>query len=177
MPPGPTKPDRGGPGAAKKGMAAKIGPGGKGKGKTILGGSQGGAKRHRKVVKDCIRGITKPAIRCEAAAFLVGEKGKISQSPLLHYKTASDGNEANSEVCSRLARRGGVKRISASIYDEARSAIAERIRQIIRDCVTFAEYRNVKTITVSHIIWALRRMNNPIYGFDPETYVDPKARK
>ncbi|KAL0944438.1 histone H4 [Colletotrichum truncatum] len=140
MPPGPTKPDRGGPGAAKKGMAAKIGPGGKGKGKTILGGSQGGAKRHRKVVKDCIRGITKPAIR-------------------------------------RLARRGGVKRISASIYDEARSAIAERIRQIIRDCVTFAEYRNVKTITVSHIIWALRRMNNPIYGFDPETYVDPKARK
>lgn len=46
------------------------GKGGKGLGK-------GGAKRHRKILRDNIQGITKPAIR-------------------------------------RLARRGGVKRISAS---------------------------------------------------------------
>ena len=48
------------------------GKGGKGLGK-------GGAKRHRKILRDNIQGITKPAIR-------------------------------------RLARRGGVKRISASEY-------------------------------------------------------------
>lgn len=48
------------------------GKGGKGLGK-------GGAKRHRKILRDNIRGITKPAIR-------------------------------------RLARRGGVKRISASKF-------------------------------------------------------------
>ena len=47
------------------------GKGGKGLGK-------GGAKRHRKILRDNIQGITKPAIR-------------------------------------RLARRGGVKRISASM--------------------------------------------------------------
>ncbi len=49
-------------------------PGGKG-GKGL---GKGGAKRHRKILRDNIQGITKPAIR-------------------------------------RLARRGGVKRISASM--------------------------------------------------------------
>ena len=50
---------------------------GRGKGGKGLG--QGGAKRHRKVLRDNIQGITKPAIR-------------------------------------RLARRGGVKRISGESY-------------------------------------------------------------
>ena len=47
--------------------------------KTVLG--KGLAKRHRKVLKDNVLGITKPAIR-------------------------------------RLARRGGVKRISNTVYEE-----------------------------------------------------------
>ena len=55
------------------------GLGGKGLGK-------GGAKRHRKVLRDNIQGITKPAIR-------------------------------------RLARRGGVKRISGLVYAETRSVL------------------------------------------------------
>ena len=55
---------------------------GRGKGGKGLG--KGGAKRHRKVLRDNIQGITKPAIR-------------------------------------RLARRGGVKRISGLIYEEIRA--------------------------------------------------------
>jgi histone H3/H4 len=51
---------------------------GRGKGGKGLG--KGGAKRHRKILRDNIQGITKPAIR-------------------------------------RLARRGGVKRISGLIYE------------------------------------------------------------
>ncbi|KAI3799246.1 hypothetical protein L1987_34538 [Smallanthus sonchifolius] len=56
---------------------------GRGKGGKGLG--KGGAKRHRKVLRDNIQGITKPAIR-------------------------------------RLARRGGVKRISGLIYEETRDS-------------------------------------------------------
>ena len=52
---------------------------GRGKGGKGLG--NGGAKRHPKILRDNIQGITKPAIR-------------------------------------RLARRGGVKRISGLIYEE-----------------------------------------------------------
>ena len=57
---------------------------GRGKGGKGLG--KGGAKRHRKILRDNIQGITKPAIR-------------------------------------RLARRGGVKRISGLIYEETRGVL------------------------------------------------------
>jgi histone H4 len=61
------------------------------------------------------------------------------------------------------------------------------------DCVAVAEYRNAKTITVHdvsvsrtgyllavlimmQVIWSLRRLGRPIYGFDPETY-HPTTKK
>jgi len=62
---------------------------GRGKGGKGLG--KGGAKRHRKVLRDNIQGITKPAIR-------------------------------------RLARRGGVKRISGLIYEETRGVLKVRTK-------------------------------------------------
>ncbi|KAH7353637.1 histone-fold-containing protein [Plectosphaerella cucumerina] len=123
----PTIPSRGGPGGHQgRGRPAYPPGGGKGKGKGM------GAKRHRKILKDTITGITKPAIR-------------------------------------RLARRGGVKRISASIYDEVRVAIKLRLESILKDCVAYTEYRNAKTVTVHDVIFSLKRIGAPIYGFDPDT--------
>ncbi|KAG7288213.1 Histone H4 [Staphylotrichum longicolle] len=98
----PTVPQRGGPGGLKRpGLAGKTLP-------------KMGAKRHRKIIKDCIRGITKPAIR-------------------------------------RLARRGGVKRISASIYEDTRHALKTYLTTVIRDVVTYTEYRNAKTVTTNDV--------------------------
>ncbi|XP_042617181.1 histone H4 [Cyprinus carpio] len=71
---------------------------GRGKGGKGLG--KGGAKRHRKVLRDNIQGITKPAIR-------------------------------------RLARRGGVKRISGLIYEETRGVLKVFLENVIRDAVTY----------------------------------------
>ncbi|KAI1484585.1 histone-fold-containing protein [Biscogniauxia mediterranea] len=99
-----------------------------GKGGKGLGG-KGGIKRHRKILRDNIKGITKPAIR-------------------------------------RLARRGGVKRISGQIYDEVRVVLRDRLTNIIRDCVIYTEYRQRKTVTVNDVIHSLRRIGRPIYGFD-----------
>ncbi|KAK3398554.1 histone-fold-containing protein [Sordaria brevicollis] len=73
----------------------------------------------------------------------------------------------------RLARRGGVKRISAGIYDDIRLALKERLQMILRDCVTYTEHRHAKTVTVTDVIFALRRIGKPIYGFDPETWEAP----
>ncbi|RYP46946.1 hypothetical protein DL768_006929 [Monosporascus sp. mg162] len=98
-------------------------PAGKG-----LGGKQG-AKRHRKILRDNINGITKPAIR-------------------------------------RLARRGGVKRISGNIYDEVRSVLKARLELILRDCVIYTEFRRAKTVTINDVLFSLRRLGRPIYGFD-----------
>ncbi|KAI5868415.1 histone-fold-containing protein [Durotheca rogersii] len=108
----------------------RSGKGGKGLGGKGLGG-KGGIKRHRKILRDNIQGITKPSIR-------------------------------------RLARRGGVKRISASIYDEVRSALKGRLEEIIRDCVAYTEYRQRKTVTINDVLHALKRLGRPIYGFDDD---------
>ncbi|KAK1721025.1 histone H4 [Colletotrichum lupini] len=77
----------------------------------------------------------------------------------------------------RLARRGGVKRISAMIYDDAREALKTYLESVLRDCVTYAEHRKAKTITIHDVLHALARKGKPIYGFDPDTFVDPKSRK
>ena len=90
---------------------------GRGKGGKGLG--KGGAKRHRKVLRDNIQGITKPAIR-------------------------------------RLARRGGVKRISGLIYEETRGvlkvlskvpadahciAFADPVRYLLDKCIAYLKTR------------------------------------
>ena len=91
---------------------------GRGKGGKGLG--KGGAKRHRKILRDNIQGITKPAIR-------------------------------------RLARRGGVKRISAMIYEETRGVLKTFLEGVIRDAVTYTEHAKRKTVTSLDVVYALKR--------------------
>ncbi|EHK43240.1 hypothetical protein TRIATDRAFT_34079, partial [Trichoderma atroviride IMI 206040] len=78
---------------------------------------------------------------------------------------------------SRLARRGGVKRISATIYDETRKAMKQYLEEIIRDAVTYVEHRNAKTVTVHDILHSLHRRGRTLYGFDPVTMTVPKSRE
>jgi len=66
----------------------------------------------------------------------------------------------------RLARRGGVKRISASIYDEMRAAMKAHLEMILHDCCIFLDHASRKTVTVTDVIFALKRIGRPIYGFD-----------
>lgn len=111
---------------------------------------KGGAKRHRKILRDNIQGITKPAIR-------------------------------------RLARRGGVKRISGLIYEETRGVLKiflENVTpfaivavdfflklcsffliQVIRDSVTYTEHAKRKTVTALDVVYALKRSGRTLYGF------------
>ncbi|KAG6740762.1 hypothetical protein POTOM_056231 [Populus tomentosa] len=100
---------------------------GRGKGGKGLG--KGGAKRHRKVLRDNIQGITKPAIR-------------------------------------RLARRGGVKRISGLIYEETRGVLKIFLENVIRDAVTYTEHARRKTVTAMDVVYALKRQGRTLYGFN-----------
>ena len=99
---------------------------GRGKGGKGLG--KGGAKRHRKILRDNIQGITKPAIR-------------------------------------RLARRGGVKRISGLIYEEVRAVLKSFLESVIRDAVTYTEHAKRKTVTSLDVVYALKRQGRTLYGF------------
>ncbi|EQK97344.1 Histone-fold protein [Ophiocordyceps sinensis CO18] len=76
-----------------------------------------------------------------------------------------------------MARRGGVKRISAGIYSEIRVALRDRLAMILRTCTIYVEHRNAKTVTTNDVICSLRRFGRPIYGFDPDTYDGQKKAR
>ncbi|XP_030301208.1 uncharacterized protein LOC103531178 [Calypte anna] len=111
---------------------------GRGKGGKGLG--KGGAKRHRKVLRDNIQGITKPAIR-------------------------------------RLARRGGVKRISGLIYEETRGVLKVFLENVIRDAVTYTEHAKRKTVTAMDVVYALKRQGRTLYGFGGSAVMPLSAEK
>jgi len=51
----------------------------------------------------------------------------------------------------RLARRGGVKRISAQIYDETRSVLKDHLSKILNNCAAYCEHAKRKTVTVHDV--------------------------
>ena len=99
-----------------------------GRGKGGKGIGQGGAKRHRKILRDEIQGISKSSIR-------------------------------------RLARRGGVKRLSGLVYQETKSVLKSFLERVIRDAVTYTDHARRKTVTAMDVVYALKRQGRTIYGF------------
>ena len=67
----------------------------------------------------------------------------------------------------RLARRGGVKRIGGTVYETTRDILRIFVEQVVRCATIFAEYSRRRTITLSDIIYALKRTNGTVlYGFN-----------
>ncbi|KAI5408815.1 hypothetical protein KIW84_044866 [Lathyrus oleraceus] len=127
---------------------------GRGKGGKGLG--KGGAKRHRKVLRDNIQGITKPAIR------RLARRGGAKR----HRKVLRDNIQGITKpAIRRLARRGGVKRISGLIYEETRGVLKIFLENVIRDAVTYTEHARRKTVTAMDVVYALKRQGRTLYGF------------
>lgn len=65
----------------------------------------------------------------------------------------------------RLARRGGVKRISALIYEETRNVLRSFLESVVRDAVTYTEHARRKTVTAMDVVYSLKRQGRSLYGF------------
>ena len=61
----------------------------------------------------------------------------------------------------RLARRGGVKRISGLIYEETRGVLKIFFEGLICDSVAYAEYGSRKTVTAMNVVYAPQRQGRP----------------
>ena len=57
----------------------------------------------------------------------------------------------------RLARRGGVKRISTFIYDDTRAVLKSFLESVVKDSVTYTEHARRKTVTALDVVYALKR--------------------
>ena len=65
----------------------------------------------------------------------------------------------------RLARRGGVKRISTLVYEETRDALRLFLENVILGAVVYAEHAKRKTITAMDVVYELKRQGKSLYGF------------
>ena len=61
----------------------------------------------------------------------------------------------------RLARRGGVKRISHNIYEETRTVL----RGFLENVVVYTEDARRKTVIAMDVVYALKRQGRSLYGF------------
>ncbi|KAL2538277.1 Histone H4 [Forsythia ovata] len=208
----------------------------RGRGKGGKGLGKGSAKRHRKVLRDNIQGITKPSIRrlarrggVKSISGLIyeetsgvlkiflenvirdavtyteharrktvtamdvvyalkrqgrtlygfgeivrkrrrgrgkGGKGLGKGGAKHHCKVLRDNIQGITKPSiRRLARRGGVKRISGLIYEETRGVLKIFLENVIRDAVTYTEHARRKTVTSMDIVYALKRQGRTLYGF------------
>ena len=64
----------------------------------------------------------------------------------------------------RLARRGGVKRISGKVYDETRSALKDFLNRVVGDAFQYTQYAKRKTVTAMDVVYALKRQGYTVYG-------------
>ena len=65
----------------------------------------------------------------------------------------------------RLARRGGVKRISFYIYDYTREVLKGFLTGVVRNAITYTEHAKRKTVTAMDVVYALKRQGRTLYGF------------
>jgi histone H4 len=66
----------------------------------------------------------------------------------------------------RLARRGGVKRISGLVYAETRNVLKCFLENLIHDTVTYTEHARRKTVLAKDVLYAVKRQGKTLYGFD-----------
>ena len=65
----------------------------------------------------------------------------------------------------RLARRGGVKRMSFEIYDYARYAVKEFLEKVILKASEYTEHGQRWTISSLDVVRALKSMGLTVYGY------------
>eukprot|EP00826_Nyctotherus_ovalis_P049965 TRINITY_DN6078_c0_g1_i1.p1 TRINITY_DN6078_c0_g1~~TRINITY_DN6078_c0_g1_i1.p1 ORF type:complete len:100 (+),score=13.63 TRINITY_DN6078_c0_g1_i1:134-433(+) len=65
----------------------------------------------------------------------------------------------------RIARRGGVIRISELIYDETRTVLKMFIEDVVRDAMVYTVHGRRKTVTALDVVYTLKRRGRTLYGF------------
>merc|ERR1719479_88477 len=97
-----------------------------------------------------------------------GKGGKgLGKGGAKRYRKANRSNiqGITKPAIRRLARRGGVKRISGLMYEETRGVMKTFIENVVRDAVTYCDYSKRKTVTALDVVYALKRNGRTIYGF------------
>jgi histone H4 len=102
------------------------------------------------------KGISKSKLKAKVQLSVGKRHMKPTKDPMLGI---------TKPALKRLARRGGVKRISAQVYNVMRKAIQDFLDNVIFRGLVIAQHMKKKTITVDHMVRALKSSGHAIYGF------------
>jgi len=106
-----------------------------------------------------------------------GKKGLGKGGALRHSRQFKDQvyRAYTKGALRRLARRGGVKRLSGTLYEEMRVAAKGFVQQILYDAIQYMQSRervgkdqNIvsgKTLSIRDVVMALQRNNKMLYGY------------
>lgn len=95
-----------------------------------------------------------------------GGKGLGKGGAKRHRRVVRDAAQGITKpAIRRLARRGGVKRISAKIYEKIRDALKNFLKKFVYAAVSYAEHGKRKTVTPLDVIYGLKSQGRNLYGF------------
>ena len=84
-------------------------------------------------------------------------KKKVSKS--------KNENEISNASIRRLARRGGVMRMSGLVDEETRGTLKSFLERVILDASVYTEFAGRRTMTAMDVVYALKRQNLTKNGF------------
>ncbi|KAL3667577.1 trifunctional histidinol dehydrogenase [Phytophthora oleae] len=95
-----------------------------------------------------------------------GVKGLGSGGTKHHRISRTDNTQGISRgSIRRLARCGGVKRMSALVYEGAPAVLKVFVANLVRDAIVYTQHTNRKTVTTMNVFYALKRQGRTLYGF------------
>ena len=81
------------------------------------------------------------------------------KAPVRDYGSISNGG------IKRLARRAGVKRMSADSFGPIRDAFDRFVDRLVTNSYNYAECRSARTITPQDVVYALQKQGRNLYGY------------
>lgn len=83
-------------------------------------------------------------------------------------------NLTHNEI-KRLARRGGVKRMSGQVYDEINGVLRDFLGNVVQKAVIFSQHAHRMHVVLGDVIMALKSQGITLYGYDQALYVYRKV--
>lgn len=98
-----------------------------------------------------------------------GKAGKLASKGKAKRNTTKQAQKAGFKMTAgairRLARRGGVKRISSNSYQGVRDFVDEFLHRVVSDSTVYAEAGKRRTVTAMDVVYALKKSGRAIYGY------------
>eukprot|EP00754_Rhynchopus_humris_P006298 Rhum_TRINITY_DN13061_c0_g1::Rhum_TRINITY_DN13061_c0_g1_i1::g.56555::m.56555/K11254/H4; histone H4 len=98
-------------------------------------------------------------------------KGKTSKSKETkgaggkrHSKAAAKGRGITKGSIRRIARRGGCRRLSQGVYDEARAILRSFLDGVMADTCALLELTGRRTVRAADVLYSLKKAGKTLYA-------------